>query len=72
MIVDCDTCPVRGTHCGDCVVTVLMSPASAGLPLDPLEQKAVATLVEAGLVDRSRVVTLTARREPRSPVRAVG
>lgn len=30
MIVDCMTCPVRGQRCGDCAVTVLLAPGSAG------------------------------------------
>jgi hypothetical protein len=32
MLIDCDTCTVRGTGCADCVVTVLLGapPARAG------------------------------------------
>ena len=48
MIVDCMSCPVRGTRCDDCVVSVLLS--SAELPLDPAERQAVSVLVGAGLV----------------------
>ena len=50
MIVDCMSCPVRGTRCDDCVVSVLLS--SAELPLDPAERQAVSVLVGAGLVRR--------------------
>ena len=48
MIVDCMSCPVRGTRCDDCVVSVLLS--SAELPLDPAERQAVSVFVGAGLV----------------------
>lgn len=47
--VECRSCPVRGAHCDDCMVTALWS-----LPvpqrLDPDERYAVDLLVAAGLV----------------------
>lgn len=47
--VECRTCPVRGTHCADCMVTALWS-----LPvpdrLDAAERQAVDLLVASGLV----------------------
>lgn len=64
MIVDCSTCPVRETHCADCIVTALGAPQSSDLPLDRLEQRAVAALVGAGLVGAESVSALRARREP--------
>jgi hypothetical protein len=70
MIVDCMSCPVRGTRCDDCVVSVLLS--SAELPLDPAERQAVSVLVGAGLVGADAVAGLTARREPWGRVGAVG
>jgi hypothetical protein len=70
MIVDCMSCPVRGTRCDDCVVSVLLS--SAELPLDPAERQAVSVLVGAGLVRADAVAGLTARREPWGRVSAVG
>lgn len=70
MIVDCDTCPVRGTRCEGCVVTALTAPRPAELPLDPSERRAVETLVGAGLVAREQVAGLHARREPWSGSRA--
>ena len=35
MLIDCDTCTVRGQGCGDCVVTVLLGapPGSHGTPV---------------------------------------
>ena len=62
MIVDCMSCPVRGTRCDDCVVSVLLSWAE--LPLDPAERQAVSVLVGAGLVSAEGAVGLSARREP--------
>lgn len=70
VIVDCDTCPVRGIRCDGCVVTALTAPATADLPLDRREQRAVAALVGAGLVAPDRVAGLRARREPWTGARA--
>ncbi|GAA1234438.1 MAG: hypothetical protein ACXVYY_03860 [Oryzihumus sp.] len=70
MIVDCDTCPVRGSQCADCVVTALTAPLSADMPLDRQEQRAVSALVAAGLVRADRVAGLRARREPWTGARA--
>ena len=58
MIVDCDTCAVRGPSCGDCVVTFLLGPpdwlAVDGLPGE--EVAALAVLAESGLVPPLRLV----------------
>ncbi|WP_103381557.1 hypothetical protein [Pseudonocardia dioxanivorans] len=68
MIIDCDTCAVRGDACGDCVVGVLLGvpdPATrpdtlpSGAPvvqLDAREQRALAVLADQGLVPRLRLV----------------
>lgn len=78
MIVDCETCPVQGRHCADCMVTALTrlpmptprpvrgagSAAEDSLALDPAERRAVSVLVAAGLVDREEGDTATARAEP--------
>ena len=70
MIIDCDTCAVRGPACGDCVVTVLLgSPPLAGPAPDPVdeaaggpveldraEQAAIAVLAGSGLVPPLRLV----------------
>ena len=54
MIIDCDSCAVRGLECGDCVVTVLLrGPAD----LDAREQAAIAVLAEAGMLPPLRLVT---------------
>lgn len=46
MHIDCDTCPVRGEHCRDCVISVLLGPPE----LLDLEQRAVSVLAAQGLI----------------------
>jgi hypothetical protein len=75
MTVDCMACPVRGQRCDDCVVTLLLTPESAELPLDAAESAAVSIFVGAGLVSAASASGLHARREPVDyweTVRAVG
>jgi hypothetical protein len=69
MIVDCDTCPVRGVRCDDCVVTALghrpvVVLSEGELPLDATERRAVDRFVAAGLVTTEVAGTVVARREP--------
>ena len=56
MLIDCDSCEVRGAACGDCVVSVLLGPAPAGVELDETERAAIAALADAGMVPRLRLV----------------
>lgn len=72
MIVDCMTCPVRGQRCDDCVVTVLLAPGSAELPLDAAERRAVSVFVSAGLAGPETARGLFARREPLESVQHWG
>jgi hypothetical protein len=74
MIIDCDSCQVRGPACGDCVVGVLMGAPGAGtasgdtpsgapiLQLDAPEREALAVLADQGLVPRLRLVAPEPRR----------
>jgi hypothetical protein len=80
MLIDCDTCTVRGPACDDCVVSVLLSAPAAGghappsgpdgagrapLELDGAERRALANLARSGLVPPLRLVPLEApRRRP--------
>ena len=80
MIIECDSCEVRGHACGDCVIGVLLgSPAPgpsdveydtaspSGAPivqLDAPEQRAFDVLAEQGLVPRLRLVATRTRRVP--------
>lgn len=57
MIIDCDTCEVRGLACGDCVVTALLGAPPSGVELDDAERAALDTLADSGLVPPLRLVT---------------
>ena len=69
MIVDCDSCAVRGLSCGDCVVTFLLGPpdwlAVDGLP--GAEVAALAVLADSGLVPPLRLVTPAVAADPEGP-----
>lgn len=60
--IDCDTCPIAGRGCGDCMVALL---GPVRLRLDEAEQRAVERLVRAGLV--SPEVARDAHAEPDLP-----
>ena len=63
MLMDCQTCPVRGQHCDECVVTVLLQiEGRAVLPLDEAERRAVSVFVDAGLVSRRGAGRVVAER----------
>ena len=53
--IDCDTCVVRGSACGDCVVTVLLGPPPE-LEFDAEESRALGVLAAEGLVPPLRLV----------------
>jgi hypothetical protein len=57
MLVDCDSCVVRGAACGGCVVSVVLGAPPAGVELDDEERRALAVLADAGMVPRLRLVT---------------
>jgi hypothetical protein len=56
VVIDCDTCLVRGLACHDCVVTVLLGPPPE-VGFDEEEQRALSVLAESGLVPKLRMVT---------------
>ncbi len=66
MLIDCDTCTVRGTGCTDCVVTVLLGAPPAErrtepvlLPVPPVpaaRRPAAAAHAEGAVVPRPGVV----------------
>lgn len=77
MIIDCDSCAVRGQACGDCVIGVLLgTPAAAAaggvaarmpsgasiVQLDAPERRALDVLADQGLVPRLRLVATPPRR----------
>ncbi|HEU5473975.1 MAG TPA: hypothetical protein VFV67_25295 [Actinophytocola sp.] len=55
LIVDCDSCVVRGLACKDCVVSVLLG-APPAVELDDFERRAIDVLAGAGLIPRLRLV----------------
>lgn len=57
MIIDCDSCEVRGLACGDCVVTALLGAPPSGVELDEGERAAIDALAGSGLVPPLRLVT---------------
>ncbi len=58
VVVDCDRCLVRSPGaCGDCIVTVLLGSAPAGIEIDAQERAALEVLAEAGCVPPLRLVT---------------
>ena len=80
MIIDCDTCEVRGDACGDCVIGVLIGaprrgddpggdappPGAPTVQLDAPERRALDVLADQGLVPKLRLVAGPARRAPRA------
>lgn len=56
MLIDCDSCAVRGDACGDCVVTVLLGAPPEGVRLDAAEERAIDVLSASGLVPPLRLV----------------
>ncbi|CAN5595927.1 hypothetical protein BH24ACT13_BH24ACT13_08590 [soil metagenome] len=55
MLIDCDSCEVRGHACGECVVTALLGAPPAGVDLDDAERQAIAALAEGGLLPPLRL-----------------
>ena len=56
VIIDCDSCIVRGDACSDCVVSVLLGPPEC---LGGVERTALAVLAGSGLVPPLRLITST-------------
>ena len=56
VLIDCDSCMVRGLACHDCVVTVLLGPPPE-VGFDEDEQRALEVLADSGLVPHLRMVT---------------
>jgi hypothetical protein len=50
MLIDCDTCPVQGHGCDDCVIAVLLDRPPVPVELDAAERRALHRLAQAGLV----------------------
>jgi hypothetical protein len=72
VLIDCDSCAVRGLACGDCVVTVLLGVSPAGVELDAAEQVAISVLADQGLVPPLRLVTAASQEGHERPMGQVG
>ncbi len=57
LIIDCDTCVVRGPACPDCVVSVLLGGPPDTLVFNSDEIGALDALAGSGLVPPLRLVT---------------
>ena len=77
MVIDCDTCAVRGDACRDCAVSVLLGPptpvreqgpgtvtpsTASNVQLDEPEERALHVLADEGLIPRLRLVAVEPRR----------
>ena len=60
MIVDCDSCEVRGDAFKECVITVLLGAPPGGVLLDTTERRAFDALAAAGMVPQLRLVPVDA------------
>ena len=58
MVIDCESCAVRFSACGECVIGVLLGMPSGAptVSLDAPERQALDVLAEQGLVPRLRLV----------------
>jgi hypothetical protein len=66
MLIDCDSCPVRGTGCAGCLVTALIEPPAEVRVLDRDELWAIEILTRAGFH-----VTLVEEPAERPPLRLI-
>lgn len=64
LLIDCDTCVVRGAACGDCVVTHLLGGPPEPLELDEDEIGALDALADLGMVPPLRLVTAVPTQDP--------
>ena len=50
MIIDCETCPVAGEGCPDCVVAFFLDRPATPVRIDAVERRALLRLARAGVV----------------------
>ena len=72
MIIDCDSCEVRGLACGDCVVTALLGAPPGGMEIDDGERAAIDALAGSGLVPPLRLVLAIEPVDPQVHLRQAG
>nr|WP_209647762.1 hypothetical protein [Kibdelosporangium banguiense] len=67
MVVDCDSCEVRGKACQECVISVLLGPPCLEkntVELDASEQRAIDVLAGAGMVPKLRLIPISRMNTP--------
>jgi hypothetical protein len=57
MLIDCDSCVVKGAACGGCVVSAMLGAPPDGVEVDEAERRALEVLADAGVVPHLRLVT---------------
>jgi hypothetical protein len=65
VVIDCDSCSVRGEACADCVVAVMLGPPGR-LEVEADERAALEVLARSGLVPRLRMVAADEERSRRA------
>lgn len=67
MLIDCDTCAIRGAACSHCLVSTLFDTGRPGGGLTAEEQRAVEVFARAGFqVEVIEEAAATPRRSPRA------
>ena len=66
MIIDCDSCAVRGDACGQCLVSVVLGAPPEGIELDDTEWSAVEVLAAGGMVPELRLTAAGPTRSSQS------
>jgi hypothetical protein len=61
MLIDCDSCVVKGWACGGCMVNVMIGAPPTGVEVDEEERRALGVLADAGLLPQLRLVTVAER-----------
>lgn len=72
MLIDCETCSVRGVACPDCVISVLLHAPSGptnAIDLDESERNAVSVFAASGLLPPLRLVRSRTLPEHQVPER---
>ena len=72
MLIDCETCSVRGIACPDCVVSVLLETphmATNAIDLDESERNAVSVFAASGLLPPLRLIHSRTPPEHQGPDR---
>jgi hypothetical protein len=64
LLIDCDTCQVRGDACADCVVSCLLGGPPEPVHLDSDEIDALGALAGLGLLPPLRLITAVSSPDP--------